>query len=100
MPQDLKQLRQFLRLSSYYRRFVPKFAKIAQPLHRLTKKGVTFNWDAACQEAFEALKQKLTQAPVLAYPSFDRDFSLDTDASIQGLGTATKRRSFTPSGLC
>lgn len=86
MPQNLKQLRQFLGLSSYYRRFVPQFEKMAQPLHHLTKKDVTFIWDAACQEAFEALKQKLIQAPVLAYPSIDKDFSLETDVSIQGLG--------------
>ena len=85
-PQNLKQLRQFFGLSSYYRRFVPKFAKIAQPLHHLTKKDVTFTWDAACQEAFEVLKRKLIEVPVLAYPSFDKDFTLETDASVQGLG--------------
>ena len=86
VPQNLKQLRQFLGLSSYYRRFIPKFAKIAQPLHGLTRKDTAFDWGTACQEAFEALKRKLTEAPVLAYPSFDEDFVLETDASIQGIG--------------
>lgn len=91
-PQNLKQLRQFLGLSSYYRRFIPKFAKVAQPLHRLTKKDTAFEWDAACQEAFETLKRKLTKAPVLAYPSFDKDFALETDASIQGIGAVLSQQ--------
>ena len=86
VPQNVKQLCQFIGLSSYYRRFIPKFAKIAQPLHRLTKKDTAFDWDAACEEAFSTQKQKLTEAPMLAYPSFDKDFALETDASIQGIG--------------
>ena len=91
-PQSLKQLRQFIGLSSYYRRFVPKFAKIAQPLHRLTKKEVAFTWDEACQEAFEVLKRKLIEAPVLSYPSFEKDFALETDASVQGLGAVLSQQ--------
>lgn len=85
-PRDLRRLRQFLGLSSYSRRFVPSFAKIAQPLNQLTRKGVEFIWTDECQEAFTTLKQKLTTAPVLAYPSFSRDFVLETDASTFGLG--------------
>ena len=86
MPQNLKQLRQFLGLASYYRRFVADFSKLAQPLHRLTRKDISFEWDSVCQNAFELLKQKLIEAPVLAYPSFDKDFTLETDASTLGLG--------------
>ena len=85
-PQDLKRLRQFLGLSSYYRRFVRGFSKTAQPLNRLTRKGVEFVWTPECQTAFETLKQMLITAPVLAYPSFDREFVLETDASTMGLG--------------
>ena len=86
VPQNLKQLRQFLGLASYYRRFVADFSKLAQPLHRLTRKDASFEWDSVCQNAFELLKQKLIEAPVLAYPSFDKDFTLETDASALGLG--------------
>ena len=85
-PQDLRRLRQFLGLSSYYRKFVPGFSKIAQPLYKLTRKGVEFCWTAECQEAFTMLKRKLITAPVLAYPSFTKDFVLETDASTHGLG--------------
>lgn len=85
-PQDLRRLRQFLGLSSYYRKFVPGFSKIAQPLYKLTRKGVEFCWTAECQEAFTTLKQKLITAPVLAYPSFTKDFVLEIDAITHGLG--------------
>ena len=86
IPCNVREVRQFLGLSSYYRRFIPQFSKVAQPLHLLTRKGAEYQWSPACQAAFEALKQKLAEAPVLAYPSFDRDFVLETDASIQGIG--------------
>ena len=85
-PKDIHDVRRFLGLSSYYRRFIPNFARIAQPLHQLTAKGVSFEWTADCEAAFKTLKDKLTVSPVLAYPSFDRDFTLETDASVQGLG--------------
>ena len=85
-PKSVQQVRQFLGLSSFYRRFIPSFAKIAQPLHALTRKRVEFVWDGSCQTAFTALKQKLTEAPVLAYPSFEHPLCLETDASILGLG--------------
>ena len=85
-PKNLHDVRRFLGLSSYYRRFIPKFAKIAQPLHRLTAKDVPFVWSPECEEAFKTLKRQLSVPPVLAYPAFDRDFTLETDASSQGLG--------------
>ncbi len=83
---NVRKVRQFLGLSFYYRGFISHFAKIAQPLHMLTKKGAEFHWDLDCQTAFSLLKQKLTQAPVLAYPSFNQPFVLETDASIEGIG--------------
>ena len=85
-PQNVKEVRQFLGLSSYYRRFVPGFAKIAKPIHTLTQKGAVFEWNSSCQAAFETLKSKLVQSPVLAYPDFNKSFVLETDASIRGLG--------------
>jgi hypothetical protein len=86
VPQNVKETRQFLGLSSFYRRFIPLFSLVAKPLHQLTKKGARFEWTGTCQAAFEALKTKLCEAPVLCYPSFQRDFFLETDASIDGIG--------------
>ena len=85
-PEHVKALRSFLGLASYYRRFIPAFAKVATPLHALTKKDVEFVWDPLCQEAFEELKDLLTKAPVLAFPDFKMPFILETDASGSGLG--------------
>lgn len=85
-PRNVTETRQFLGLASYYRRFILRFAKIAQPLHQLTKKGAQFDWTAECQTAFDRLKSELTEAPVLAYPDFNKDFTLETDASVRGLG--------------
>ena len=85
-PHDLKTLRSFLGLASYYRKFVPNFATVARPLHALTKKDVPFLWSSECQDALTKLKKLLTSAPVLAYPDFAKPFVLETDASGEGLG--------------
>ena len=85
-PESVRDVRRFLGMASYYRRFIPQFARIAHPLHALTKKDVTFTWTPECQKAMEVLKLKLICAPVLAYPDFKEAFILETDASIQGLG--------------
>lgn len=84
-PTNVTQVRQFIGLTSYYRRFVDGFAKIAAPLHDLTKKDVEFQWTTPCQVAFEELKRRLTSAPILAYPDFDLKFVVETDASYHGL---------------
>ena len=83
VPTDVKSLQSFIGLASYYRRFVPGFAKVAAPLHALTKKDPPFVWGLECQTAFEDL---LTNSPVLAFPDFTRGFILETDASGTGLG--------------
>lgn len=88
----MKEVRQFLRMASYYRRFIKGFAKIAEPLHALTCMNEVFNWTPGCQAAFHALIQKLTEAPVLAYPHFQEPFVLETDASIKGLGAILSQR--------
>ena len=89
VPHDVTTLRQFIGLASYYRKFVPGFAKIAAPL---LKKDAPFNWTPACDEAFCKLKGFLATAPVLAYPRFgdDKEFILETDASAMGLVSATR----------
>uniref|UniRef100_A0A7N8WJS6 Gypsy retrotransposon integrase-like protein 1 n=1 Tax=Mastacembelus armatus TaxID=205130 RepID=A0A7N8WJS6_9TELE len=85
-PTTISELRSFLGLASYYRRFVRNFASIASPLHRLTEKGRAFGWTQACDAAFQQLKMALVDAPVLAYPYPQQPFILDTDASNVGVG--------------
>ena len=85
-PRNVQEIRRFLGLCSYYRRFIPRVSKVAQPLYNLTRKDVLFQWNEQCAEAFRQLKNRLTYAPVLAYPSFEKDFVLQTDTSIEGIG--------------
>ena len=87
-PKTVKDVRSFLGLASYYRRFVKGFSNIAAPLNRLLEKSKdkVLNWTPECEEAFLTLKAKLTTAPVTAYPDFDQPFRLYTDASNVGLG--------------
>eukprot|EP00736_Rhodelphis_marinus_P012019 Rmarinus@m.1179 len=85
-PTNVRQLRAFLGLVGYYRQFIEGFASIASPLRVLTSPREKFVWSSECQRAFEQLKRKLVEAPVLAHPRFDRQFSLTTDASGTGLG--------------
>lgn len=93
-PTTVKEVRAFLGLAGYYRRFVAGFAKIARPLNRLLT-GIPANkktqarkvqWTPECQASFDALKVALTSAPVLAYARYDQPFVVYTDASNQGLG--------------
>ena len=92
IPTDLKKLRSFLGLASYYRRFIAQFSTVAGPLHALTHKDTPFEWSTACQSAFDTLKLLLTTAPVLAFPDFSQPFLLETDASGEGLGAVLAQR--------
>ena len=85
-PSNLHEVRSFLGLCSYYRRFVAGFASIAAPLHALTRKNAVFRWTEECDVAFRRLKQSLTTAPTLSLPRDDGSYVLDTDASNSGLG--------------
>ena len=87
VPKSVKEVRSFIGLCSYYRRFVQGFAKIARPLHKLTEKGADFLWTPECQEAFLSLREALGTPPILAFPSMDGAFILDTDASNEGIGS-------------
>ena len=80
-PTTPKEVRQFLGLVGYYRKFVPKFADIARPLTNLTKLDVPYEWTTRCQEAFEFLKEMLLKEPVLKYPDPSKPYTLFTDAS-------------------
>ena len=86
VPSSVTQVRQFLGFAAYYRNFISHFSETAQPLTNLTKKSVRFYWDEKCQHAFETLKQLLVTASVLAYPTDEGDYVLDTDASNYAMG--------------
>ena len=81
MPKTVTQVWKFVGFSSYYRKFIPDFSEIVQPLTRLTKKSVRFCWSPTCQKAFDTLKEKIATPPVLAYPRSEGEYILDTDVS-------------------
>ena len=85
-PKNVKDVRKFLGLASYCRRFVQNFSKIAKPITDLLMKNKKFLWSPECQASFELLKQKLTSAPVLIPPDTSKPFQIFCDASLQGLG--------------
>ncbi|KAK8619690.1 hypothetical protein V6N13_135972 [Hibiscus sabdariffa] len=85
-PKNVSEIRSFLGLAGYYRRFVEGFSIIAAPLTKLLKKDVPFVWTEAQQASFEKLKEALTQAPVLVQPESGKDFAVYNDASHSGLG--------------
>src|SRR4051812_5833384 len=85
-PRNVKQLRSFLGLASYCRKFVENFSKIAKPMTELLCKGKRYTWLPACQAAFEELKRRLTTAPILTPPDESQPFQVFCDASLNGLG--------------
>ena len=85
-PTNPSEVRSFLGLAGYYRRFVEGFSKIAMPLTQLTRKGVMFRWTDMCERSFQELKKRLTSAPILSIPSGTGGFVIYSDASKNGLG--------------
>ena len=108
IPKTSKEVHSFIGLASYYRRFIPNFAKWSKPLNALIvppahqakvchgemkKSELTeFVWSKECQEGFDTLKHALTTAPVLAYPDYTQPFILETDASLKGLGAVLSQK--------
>ena len=108
VPSNPKEVHSFIGLASYYRRFIPNFAKLAGPLHALIVPASTkqklrkgeickkdlppFEWTEQCQQSLDTLKDALTSAPVLAYPDYSKPFILETDASLKGLGAVLSQR--------
>ena len=85
-PTTVTQIRSFLGLAGFYHRFVRDFSSIVAPLHELTKKGAPFAWGDSQEVAFNTFKDKLTHAPLLQLPDFNKVFELECDASGIGLG--------------
>ena len=84
-PRNVFEVRSFLGLAGYYRRFVRDFARIASPMTRLTQKGEKFVWAEDCELAFQELKRRLTSAPVLIQPEPGVRYAVYCDASREGL---------------
>ncbi|GKC93706.1 putative reverse transcriptase domain-containing protein [Tanacetum coccineum] len=83
---NLTEIRQFLGLVGYYRRFIKGFLKIAKPVTKLTQKSMMFEWGEKEDVAFQLLKQKLCSVPILALPEGSENFVVYCDASHKGLG--------------
>ena len=86
VPETVKEVQSFLGMAGYYRQYMPDFSTVAKPLSHLSNKDVTWCWGPECQEAFEEIKRRLTQAPILGYPDPRLTYILDTDASATGVG--------------
>ncbi|GJS88199.1 putative reverse transcriptase domain-containing protein [Tanacetum coccineum] len=91
-PKTPTEIRQFLGLAGYYRRFIEGFSKIAKSMTKLTQKGIKFDWGEKEENAFQLIKQKLCSAPILALPEGSEDFVVYCDASHKGLGAVLMQR--------
>ncbi len=90
-PTSVKDVRAFLGLASYYRRYIPGFSTVAAPLTNLARQGVDLVWDDACEGSFQTLKAALITAPILTYPTREGHFVLSTDASNVGMGAVLEQ---------
>ena len=86
-PTSVSEIRSFLGLAGYYRRFIENFSKIPKPMTELFKKDTKFKWTKECEASFQELKKHLTTAPVLILPDIRKDFQVYCDASRLGLGS-------------
>jgi len=91
-PRTVKQLRSFLGLAGYYRKFVKGFSQIAAPLFKLLKNNISFIWTMEQEQSFKELKTRLTTTPILIYPDFTRKFYLYMNASNTGLGAVLAQK--------
>ena len=92
VPKTVKEVRSFLGMCNYYRKFVKSYSSLATPLTDLLQKDKQFIWTEKCQSSFEALKLKLTSSPVLAYADMDKPFELTCDASDSAIGHVLSQR--------
>ncbi len=92
VPTIVTNVRSFLGLTGYYRKYIKGYSKVAGPLFELTKKDVVFVWNPECQKAFDDLKKALVQASVLVRPNFQEPFCLDVDWSTKGVGAILSQK--------
>ena len=85
-PKSVFEIRSFLGLAGYYKRFIEDFSRLAAPMTRLTRKGVKFEWDDLCEKAFQELKRRLTSAPILIVPEQGQRYTVYCVASRDRLG--------------
>lgn len=85
-PRTKKEVQRFFGLANFYRQFIKNFAEIALPLNRLVRKNAIFKWDSMCQRSFDELKEQLCAEHILAFPDFEKEFVVYTDASGEALG--------------
>lgn len=85
-PKNYKDVKTFLGMMSYYRKFIPNLSNLAEPINRLLKKGQKFVWSVTCQQSFDELKSLLMSSPILQYPDFTKKFVITTDASNVAIG--------------
>lgn len=85
-PTNVRDVRSFLGMANYFRKFVENFSQMVRPLTMLTRKDVEFVWSEDCEKAFRGAIQALVTAPILALPNFSKPFEVQCDASITGLG--------------
>ena len=85
-PKSIFEIRSFLGLAGYYRRFIEDFSRLAAPMTKLTRKKVKFEWNDSCERAFQELKRRLTSAPILVVPKRGQEYLVYCDASKEGLG--------------
>eukprot|EP00253_Pinus_taeda_P032958 PITA_32958 len=96
VPIFQKNVRSFLGFTGYYRIFIENFTKFSSPLFKLLTKDCEFNWDFECQVAFETLKKRISEAPVLKGPNLTLPFHISTDASYSALGVVLGQQYLTP----
>ena len=92
VPETVRQVRAFTGFANFYRRFIPNFSHIARPLNELTKKNQTFKWTEECQQAFDILKGKFAEKPVLAMVEKNKPFELECDASLYATGAVLRQQ--------
>jgi len=85
-PTNVSEVRSFLGITGYYRRFVEGFSKLALPIIRLLQKTNKFEWTTECEDAFQELKKRMVSAPILAIPEGNEGFIIYSDSSRMGLG--------------
>ncbi|EGT45949.1 hypothetical protein CAEBREN_01577 [Caenorhabditis brenneri] len=88
VPSNINEVRRYVGMAGFFRKFIPNFSEIAEPLTRLTRKNTSFEWNSAQQEAFETLRTALISEPILGFPDYDKPFHIFCDASAVAQGAA------------